>query len=103
MHRRVGMRRTERKKEKPPGSLSLVEPEGPRRLQRIAGVLILLDRAHRLVRQHRRFQQVRRGALLRFAFRRGHVRNDGAAALQRHKNHVMIAAAAAVDDCDENR
>lgn len=76
--------RRNEKKGKPSRSLSLVEPEGPRRLQRNAGVLIPLDRADGLVRQHRRFQQV----LLRFAFRRGHIRNErcSSATTQRQKS-----------------
>lgn len=59
----------------------LVEPEGPWCLQRNTGALLFLDRVNGLLRQDRCLQQVRRkrSTLLRFAFCRGHVRNDDAA------------------------
>lgn len=60
---------------------SFVEPEGPWCLQRNTGALLFLDRVNGLLRQDRCLQQVRRkrSTLLRFAFCRGHVRNDDAA------------------------
>lgn len=62
-------------------SFLLVQPEGPRRLQRDAVFELLVSpgRLGIIVGQHRCFQQVRRGAVFPFTFRRGHVRNDDTA------------------------